>query len=249
MRIQIVSATVILSLCGVPFSAAAQSICMKPWATADKWIDNHDETAPIDATWTFDDTFETVDAHGTPLLDADVYHPSSPSGPGTGFSLANDVGRRVWLKVSDGDIATQGWFFAVDIGGAGNGAEAYRTAITTCDPAASGFPAIGDELRVLKGNMRGPTIQGALDLIAQDPVAQWDDGLQDIVNSCALSLTPCAPVSPRIFTVAAFNPAVFEQSRLGSGTPRLIVSNVVGVFLEAYVAGYVVGVIVPIPQH
>ncbi len=248
MRIHIVGATVILSLCGVPFHAAAQSVCMKPWAIADKWIDNHDETAPIDQIWTYDDTFETVDAHGNPLLDADVYRPPFPPGPGTGFSF-NDVGNRVLLKVSDGDITTQGWFFAVNIGGAGNGADAYRTAIATCDPAASESVHIGDELPLLKGNMHGPTVQGVLDLFSQDPRAYWDEYHQTVNGSCADDDPPCRSVSPRIFTIAAFDPAVFEQSRLGSGTPRLIVSNVVGVFLEAYAAGYVIGVIVPIPAQ
>jgi hypothetical protein len=39
---------------------------VKPWAIADKWIDNHDVTDPIDQIWTPDDTFETVDANGKP---------------------------------------------------------------------------------------------------------------------------------------------------------------------------------------
>ena len=106
------------SLCGTPFAAAAQSVCMKPWATADKWIDNHDETEPIDQIWTPDDTFDTVDADGNPLLDADVYIPTV-----TGFSIA-DIGRRVWLKIDDPGTATKESSFAVDLNGAGGGADA-----------------------------------------------------------------------------------------------------------------------------
>jgi hypothetical protein len=81
MRMHIIGATVILSLCGVPLQAAAQSVCVKPWAIPDKWIDNHDVTEPIDQNWDLDDTFETVDAHGNPLFDADVYRwPSAACG-------------------------------------------------------------------------------------------------------------------------------------------------------------------------
>jgi hypothetical protein len=100
MRIHIIGATVILSLCGVPLQAAAQSVCVKPWTIPDKWTDNHDVTEPIDQIWDLGDTFETVDAHGTPLPDADVYQ------PGAGFSIA-DVGQRVWLKVKDSGTSIQ----------------------------------------------------------------------------------------------------------------------------------------------
>jgi hypothetical protein len=46
---------VTLSVCGMPLAASAQSACSRPWAIADRWIDNHDETEPIDQTWTPDD--------------------------------------------------------------------------------------------------------------------------------------------------------------------------------------------------
>ena len=83
MRIRIVTALVIASLCGIPFAAAAQSVCMKPWAVPDKWIDNHDETEPIDQIWTPDDTFETIDAHGPEGTGIGEYD-SEPGARGTG---------------------------------------------------------------------------------------------------------------------------------------------------------------------
>jgi hypothetical protein len=252
MRINIVGATVILSLCGIPLQAAA-SVCVKPWAIPDKWIDNHDETEPIDQIWTLDDTFETVGADGNPLpdADADVYRQTSSSaGPGTGFS-SSDVGQRVWLKVKDAGIAIQGGFFAVDIGGAGGGADAYRTAIATwmCDPAAPDFVHMGDVLPVLKGDLHGPTIQGVLDLISQDPNAYWDDAARTVAGSCANEATPCGPYSPRLAAVAAFDPAEFEFEQLNNapGPLRVRVSNIVGVFVEGYFNGYVLGRLALIP--
>jgi hypothetical protein len=249
MRIYVISATVILSVCGVPFHAAAQSVCMKPWAIPDKWTDNHDVTEPIDHTWTLDDTFETVDAHGNPLSvgDADVYMPGV-----TGFSNA-DIGEHVWLKVRDSGTAIQGGFFAVDISGAGGGADAYRTAIATwnCDPAALGFVHLGDALHVLKGDLHGPTIQSVLDLISLDPIAWWDDAAGKINGSCADEAKPCGPHSPRLAAIAVFDPAEFEFEQLGnaSGPLQVRVSNIVGVFLEGYFNGWVVGRIAPIPAQ
>jgi hypothetical protein len=246
MRIHIVSATVILSLCGVPFHAAAQSVCVKPWAIPDKWTDNHDVTEPIDQIWDLDDTFETVDAHGNPLPDADVYR------PGAGFSIA-DIGQRVWLKVSDSGTFIQGGFFPVDINGAGGGGgDAYRTAIETwtCDPTAIDVH-VGDVLPVLKGDLHGPTIQGVLDLISQDPNAYWDVANRNINGSCAYEPISCGPHSPRLAAIVAFDPAEFEfeQTSNGSGPQRVRVSNIVGVFLEGYFDGWVVGRLAPVPAQ
>lgn len=245
MRIHVIGAVVVCLLCGVPVDASAQFPCVKPWAIADKWIDNRDETEPIDEIWTEDDTFEALDARGGLFPDADVYVPPAAGSASTGFSLA-DVGRKVWLKVVDGGTATRQSSFAVDIGGAGQGGDAYRNAISSCDPYAPTTVLLGQELRMLKGNLHGPTQQGVNLLIAQDPLAYWDPILGRIAMSCAESETPCGPFSPRLAAIAAFDPALFEVSLVGTGMPRVIVSNVIGVFIEAYIDGWVLGVVAPV---
>lgn len=246
MRIHVIGAIVVCLLGGVPFEASAQFPCVKPWAIADKWIDNRDDTEPIDEMWTEDDTFEALDARGGLFPDADFYLPPA-FGPGsTGFSLA-DVGRRVWLKVVDGGTATRQSSFAVDLGRSGEGGDAYREAISTCDPYAPNTVFINQELRMLKGNLHGPTQQAVHDLILQDPFAYWDPSLRRIAMTCADSDTPCAPFSPRLAAIAAFDPVHFEQSLVGTGAPEVIVTNLIGVFIEAYLDGLVLGVIVPLP--
>lgn len=99
---------------------------------------------------------------------------------------------------------------------------------------------------MLKGNLHGPTQQGVNDLILQDPLAYWDPLLERVVMSCAESETPCAPFSPRMAVIAAFNPVIFEQSLVGTGTPRVIISNAIGVFIEAYIDGWVQAVVAPV---
>ena len=108
---------------------------------------------------------------------------------------------------------------------------------------------MGDVLTVLNGNLHGPTIQGVLDLISQDPNAYWDVAARKINGSCADEATPCGPHSPRLAAVAAFDPAEFEfeQSSNASGPPRVRVMNFVGVFVEGYFDGWVVGRITTIP--
>ena len=118
-----------LAMCAVATSAYAQSpiTCLRPWAIPDKWIDRHDD--PNDGVWTADDTFETVDAHGNPLSDPDVYADiyTNPAG-GTGFKLPDDVGLLLTLKIADAqDGMKSGFFYAVNIGTAGEGANGYRS--------------------------------------------------------------------------------------------------------------------------
>jgi hypothetical protein len=110
---------------------------------------------------------------------------------------------------------------------------------------------LGDALHVLKGNLHGPTIQGVLDLISLDPIAFWDDAAGEIVGSCADSPTPCGPHSPRLAAVAVFDPAELEIEQMSnaSGPLHVKVSNMVGVFLEGYFNGWVVGRIAPLPEH
>ena len=249
MRIDVIGIVSLLCLGVLAGNAAAQqtgAVCAKPWAFADKWIDNHDETEPIDQIWTSDDTFETVDAQGNPLPDADVYIPVTSPGA-TGFSN-QDVGTRVFLKVGDpSSTLEKGWFFAVDVGNAGGGAHVYRTAISFCDPLAPTTVTLGQTLPLLMGNLRGPTIQGANDLFSLDPWAYWDEVNTRIGGSCALFPDPCASATPRLAVIAAFDPAEFERSRATAGGPQLRVSNVVGVFIEGYYDGFIIGRLTPVP--
>jgi hypothetical protein len=229
-----------LTIC-LATNASAQSpvTCVKPWAIPDKWIDQHDD--PNDGVWTADDTFETVDAHGNPLSDPDVYvsifDPSG--GVPTGFRLPHDLGLLLTLKIADPqDGMKSGFFYAINIGTAGEGAASYRSAIATCQDAPP--PVYLDFLQPLTGNLKGPTVQGVADLINLDPNAEWDPVTKTVINSCAPS-PECGRVSPRIVTVLAFDPVWHERSWWPGGQPVLQASNVVGVFIDGVVGGKVTG--------
>jgi hypothetical protein len=228
-----------LAMCAGAKSANAQSYssCLKPWAIPDKWTDRHDD--PNDGVWTADDTFETVDGQGNPLNDADVYADISTNPAGTGFQLPRDLGLLVTLKIADPqDGMKSGFFYAIDLGTAGEGANAYRSAIATCqDPAP---PHFGDILKPLTGSLKGPTVQGVADLINLDPKAEWDAVTKTVINSCAPSVA-CGPVSPRIVTVLAFDPVWYERSWWHGGQPVLVATNILSVFIDGVVGGRVTG--------
>lgn len=233
-----------LAICGAATNAAAQNAltCLKPWTIPDKWIDRHDD--PNDYVWTADDTFETIDSHGSALSDPDVYGEPYDIAS-TGFTVERDRGLLLTLKLGDPqDGMKSGWFYAINIGGGGAGGNAYRTAIATCQETAPLF--IGDRLEPLSGHLRGLTVQGVADLINLDPDAVWDPVARTVTSSCAPSLS-CGSVSPRIVAIAVFNPAIFEASLMHAGQAELVVTNVIGVFIDGVTGGQVTGYLTALP--
>jgi hypothetical protein len=222
----------VVAVCGAAANAAAQTTgpCLKPWAIPDKWVDNHDDSG--DRSWTEGDTFETVDADGNPLSDADVYRDSSAENY-TGFTRLADLGRKITLKIGDqNDPMKAGRIYAIDLGPIGGGAFEYRTAIATCqDTRVHG----GELLKPLSGNRAGATVQGVADLINLDPTAKWDS-YSGVVESCAPS-EACGSVSPRIVIVPVFDPAYFEAGFIYSGQLDLKVTNFLYLFIDGVVGG------------
>jgi hypothetical protein len=230
-----------LAMHTLAISANAQSagICLKPWAIPDKWIDHHDD--PNDGVWTPDDTFETVDGQGNPLDDPDEYVDPFDPVRASGFKLSTDLGLLLTLKIADPqDGMKSGFFYAINLGTAGEGGSGYRSAIASCQDIP--LAHWGDFLQPLTGNLKGPTVQGVADLINLDPKAEWDPATRTVINSCAPS-PECGPVSPRIVTVLAFNPRDYERSWWHGGQPVLMVTNYVGVFIDGIAGGKVTGYI------
>ena len=84
---------------------------------------------------------------------------------------------------------------------------------------------IASDSRQVLGNLTGPTVQGVADLINLDPNAVWDPVAKAVINSCAPS-TSCGSVSPRIVSILAIDPWVFEISAVYSSQPQLKVTAV-----------------------
>jgi hypothetical protein len=228
------------------------SNCLKPWAIPDKWQDNYDVDAPVDTAWTTDDHFETTypngKSKGEPLPNPDVYVAPGPDGPGTGFTVQNDLGLQITLKAGSPQQAiAPGNFYPVDLpradGEPDTGGDRYRDNIAGCNGITIN---IGDTLPVENGNMVGPTTQGVSDLIALDPNAQWDPDTKAVVNSCAAANPPCAPRSPRIVAVSIFDTGQYEAGRQ-SGNVDVVIVNILGFFIAAQQGNDVVGYLTSAP--
>jgi len=201
-------------------AAANASRCMKPWAVADKWEEHN--PLPV-VPWNANSEFYG----GGP--NPDVYRPPSESDPGTGFTLAADLGREFILKTGNphGTI-NPGWFQALDL--TGGGGASYRSNIGGC---ADVLWKIGDDVPKENGNMVGPTKQGVGDLIAQDPNADWDPISKKVILSDFDS-------SPRIVAVPVFDLALYMATGgPGNGTVRIV--NILGFFVDRMDGNDVVG--------
>jgi hypothetical protein len=232
-------------------AVADASDCLKPWAIPDKWLDVHDETPPIDDEWTPDDTFDTVYSRGPnrgePLPNPDVYVPPDENGPGTGFTLAEDLGLELTLKAgSPQDAVAPGFFLPVRLeraDGGSTGGSDYRDNIATCNGVPIG---IGDELESEPGNMIGPTRQGIQDLIDRDPFAEWDAANNSVVNSCAQDPVPCAPRSPRLVAIPLYDTGAYYEGKQ-NGLVTLRIANILGFFIDRLEGNDVVGYLAVVP--
>lgn len=239
----------------VLFGAATD--CVKPFAIADKWVENRNDQGPVG--WSETDTFERYDPRtGAVLAPADYYEaPDAPGGSyapnGTGFTRestalgGSDHGRYIVLKSSNGPAGTDplapGWYHPVVINPAeGPGGANYRDNIATCDPTVIGP---GTVLQVEPGAMVGPTAQGMRDLIALDPLATWNPDLygpgRGGVSGGCMATGACA-VSPRLVAIPVFNPDTYDAGR-ASGRVDITVVKVLGFFVDRMqgndVAGYI----------
>lgn len=245
---------------GVRATATAQvaqgvtSTCVKPWGIPDKWLDRIDTTAPIDVnTWSLDDQFDRWVKQGsnyTMLSNPDEYVPPGIGSAGTGFTVPDDVGKRVQLKIGNPrDISlAAGNFLPIDLplptcencpGGA-----RYRANIGSCNGTTL---QVGDLVWTEPGNMVGPTSQGIDDLIGDDD-AYWvcaATGARAATTQDCLGY-PSNPGSPRLVPVPAFNVQKFQESialdsSKRAGKLELQITRLLGFFIEDMQGNDVVG--------
>jgi hypothetical protein len=230
--------------------------CLKPWAIIDRWDEynaagGEPDYPNADPDFLPASTFDrySTGRGNTPPQEADLYVAPSAAGPGTGFRLPTDLGRRFVVKVDTNNSATisSGWFRAIRVPrlDGQTGGNVYRNNITSCGGLPASFagantqpcPAnIGNAdaaywatqgcFATEPGNMIGPTSGGIEELIARDPGASWGAG--GIANSAFDPPTS----SPRVVPLGVMDIDSFlSQDPSGSnGVLRLV--NIFGFFVE-----------------
>ncbi len=220
---------------GVRATAVAQvavgngSLCLKPWAIPDKWVEHR----PIDKPWDPTDVFDRYDGTGAPLMPGDEYIPPDPGTTGTGLTFSSDLGLATTLAFANPDASppiSHGFLLPTVLGG-GN---TYEQNIAGCNGQLS---SVGQLFGTGNASMLGSTVSGIADLIDLDSGATWNAGSNTVQGSCAPG---CAPISPRLVAIAVFDVDLYQQMRSTdnwSGCPGGVrcvkVTNIVGFFLES----------------
>jgi Flp pilus assembly protein TadG len=131
-----------------------------------------------------------------------VYSSSPPPPPDTPGYTLDRIGDVVTMDPDPTKIKTDPGFFVKINAGQGN--TNLRHGIGGVCPSDSGEKFTINDLVPLAGYEDVSQFKyGLLDLIAADPGAYWDPSVKAVRGSCAPA---CGPHSPRIITVALFNP-------------------------------------------
>lgn len=241
---------------GVRATATAQVLygsatdCVRPIAIPDRWQEVRGNLG--NPGWDQLDTFERYTAAGT-LLPGPVDYYEAPGGAlfapnGTGYSrgptpfTAGDYGADVEFKTQlipgkAGDAS----FLPVHVTPGGS----IGTDMTSC---ASRVVQPGDTLEVEPNNVFGEISAGVLSLIAEDPAATWNIGMNGgrggVSGGCMAS--GACTVSPRIVPLPVFNPDAWDLG--GPANNVVVVSRVVGFFVQRLEGSYVVGRLMVYPS-
>jgi hypothetical protein len=239
---------------GVRATATAQVLtgdttdCLRPWAVLDRWQEFGPEGFTPISTF---DRYSTGQGNSPPQ-ENDVYIPPSASGPGTGFRLPADEGRRFAIKAgpSGGNEMSAGWFRTLDLPRADTtqlGNNTVQTNILSCNglPASFASPttvcpasipntwadtaywAARGCYRVQTGATVGSTANSIDTLVNRDSGARWVDG-QGIVGSTFDPPTR----SPRVVPIGVMDIDWYlSQDPTGNnGVLRMV--NIYGFFIE-----------------
>ena len=203
--------------------------CVKPFTIPDKWVEK--QTPP----WDENDTFDVYDNKGKPLANPDIYIPAGQSGY-TGYDQTRDRGLMLTIRAGTGNNITPSFYFSIALGDVTGGAE-YRWNIANCNTTVY-HP--GDLLTSEPGNMVGPTVQGAQDLIDRDPSAYWDTSTNTVKGSAY------GQHSPRIFPLPLYDPVYYDTGKRNGRNADLKTANWIGFFLDHTRGNDLYGRITPI---
>lgn len=225
---------------GVRATATAQvlygntSDCVRPIAIPDRWIEQRNNQGP--PGWDPLDTFENARGGGAP----DFYiWPGDPGENGTGYSRTavpgnpGDFGREVRFAPQLALNLPVGGerFVPVRVTPGASGPADFEHDLATC-PATVVQPL--DRLFVELADTSVPTRQAVNTILAEDPTATWDAGMnggRGGVSGGCMSSGTCT-VSPRIIPIAAFDPQHWDARSQGSPSGYVVVTRVLGLFLE-----------------
>jgi Flp pilus assembly protein TadG len=216
------------------FGGANTTTCLKPWALPDKWQDARPAA----------DEFNAWGPTGPLTGPVDTYVPPSAT-QAVSWNLLGDYGALIRFDV---DLPTN---YPIRRGAATDPSDhpalmlplelpnllPHETNMVGCNGQAV---TIGQYMRIdptIVGDPAGRAEAAAQLEFSKDPTADYESGGGGYVkNSCAPG---CAPVSPRLWAVALYDPDDFDRRRTQSdwsgacgGSPCVHITNITGFFVD-----------------
>lgn len=156
----------------------------------------------------------------------------------TGYTQA-DYGLQITIRAfQNPGFANPSWYYPFAQPGM-QGAADYKAGIigANCGGPNSPTYSVGDVVNTEPGAMIGPTKQGFLDLIAQDPSAYWDPTGGDNGKGCVAHPGQGCGTSVRVRPIPMFDPTQEPDP----GRKPLTISNFAGLFVESVSGNDIIG--------
>jgi Putative Flp pilus-assembly TadE/G-like len=205
--------------------------CLKPWALPDEWREfgSSVELDQLDSTT----TFHRWNPGGVLSPNPDSYTAPTSAQATTATNFSTDYGDIVQfaLNYPITDPIRRGMMLPLALPGPNN----HQQNMTGCN----GQPIVIGQRLSIDATLDPATAEASAQLsYASDASADWSFdfgiGAGYVERSCAPG---CAPISPRIWTVALYDPSDFERNRSSGwpdcgGTPCVLVANIAGFFID-----------------
>jgi len=180
--------------------------CVKPFMIPDKYIDNN--------------------GNGVFDLNVDTYIDGTDPAHYTGYTTANDIGTPMMLRAGNQNSINPSFYYSWkmpgDIGG-----NFYRDNIDQCNQSIISYDPNNPYLMTQEpGDKQGPTVQGILDLIAQDPDTRWDTTCMCVKGS------RFSGQSPRVFPIPLFNPVYYATGKANGRPASFELANFLGYYAD-----------------
>jgi hypothetical protein len=226
-------------------AAANASDCLRPFGVPDLW----DEWNMPPSADEFKRYKTNPPNKGSVLPAPDIYRDPWDADP-SGYTLDQNWGTELRLAYGPGGGTTRkGWYMPLDVpqdDGGSPGANGVGENILGCNGVAV---PLRSTLPIEPGAQVGPIRMIIQALINQDPGADWDG--DSVEGSCA---PVCATYSPRIITLALFDPDIYQASDTTNSWPQcsgggqcVTVVGFLGFFVDRMESGDVIGYLVRVP--
>jgi hypothetical protein len=239
---------------GITASATAEAAekgktasCVKPFLVPDAWNEKNQTTQDVDKDKIWDGGANPRQGgedwkYEPDAPNNDTYVPFDPTASTSAQALQTGYGSN-WRKATNGGLEGDYGMQMLIKPQLGNGQRAgpfymlfdlqsglnTRQEINTCLPQEN--LSVGQDVPIKPGGTTGQVKHGVDDLVALDPNAKWDPASLTVVHKNG-SAYPNWIQSPRVITIALFDPIFIKNGEVPGGNAMVTINNFARMWLN-----------------